>query len=74
MNRIAVGMIVLAFAMPAQAAAGQPDDFIGVAFWVFVAYCALIIVPHAIRALIATLRSPRKEEETPAEVTENVTE
>ena len=61
-------------ALPSHAADGPPDDLIGIVFWIFVAYCALIIVPHGIRALIATFRASRKSEETSAEAADNVTE
>lgn len=66
--------LALTSALPSHAADGPPDDLIGIVFWIFVAYCALIIVPHGIRALIVTFRSPRKGEETSAEVTDNATE
>lgn len=78
MNRIkqiaTLVTLVLASPLPSHAADGPPDDLIGIVFWIFVAYCALIIVPHGIRALIATFRSPRKGEETSAEVVENLPE
>ncbi len=66
--------LVLASVMPSHAATGgPPEDLIGIVFWVFVAYCAIIIVPHGIRAVIATFRSPVKGEESPVEATERVT-
>lgn len=65
--------LTLVSALPSHASEGPPDDLIGIVFWIFVAYCALIIVPHGIRAIIATFRSPRKGEET-SEVAENVPE
>ncbi|RII26210.1 MAG: hypothetical protein CXR31_10945 [Geobacter sp.] len=66
---------VLASVMPSHAATdGPPEDLIGIVFWIFVAYCAIIIVPHGIRAVIAAFRSPVKGEETPVEATESVTD
>ena len=76
MNRHIAPLVTLAVtsALPSYAADGPPDDLIGIVFWIFVAYCALIIVHHGIRALIVTFRSPRKGEETSAEAADNVTE
>ena len=35
---------------PAFAAEGSTDGTWGIAFWVFIAYCFIIIIPQALRA------------------------
>ena len=68
-------IFALASVVPSHAATGgPPEDLIGIVFWIFVAYCAIIIVPHGIRAVIAAFRSPVKGEETPVEATESLTD
>ena len=53
----------------ALAADATADGTWGIAFWVFVGYCILIIIPHALRVFMFLI-SPRAGTETNVSETE----
>lgn len=63
MNRqiVSSALFVAMSCKAAFAAEGSTDGTWGIAFWVFVAYCFIIIIPQALRACRFLLNSGGRE-------------
>ena len=73
MNRqiVSSALFVAMSCKAAFAAEGSTNGTWGIAFWVFVAYCFIIIIPQALRACRFLLNSGGREAEKESETEES---
>lgn len=66
-HAVTASALVLATATPALASSGSKEGFSGVFIWVFLGYCAIIVVAQtaaAIRSLIGMAKGTARGSET----------
>ena len=65
--------LLLGTAAPALAASGAREDNSGIFAWIFLGFCALIVVAQVLPALLVMLGFAKGLKKAPAEATEKAT-